>query len=60
MDEPKNKYILMTIIVSICLFLLIANLFKTDIPTTDYLLSLLVSHFLVSKYLSLEEKDNNS
>ena len=47
--ERGLAYLFTLVIVSTLLFLIVANVFKTDTPTIAYLLSMIVGHFILDK-----------
>ncbi|TFB23885.1 short-chain dehydrogenase [Filobacillus milosensis] len=47
--EKGVSYLLALIITSIILFIIVANIFNTDSPTIAFLLSMIVSHFILEK-----------
>lgn len=49
MNKENKKYLVYLAILTVLLFFIVANIFKTSIPATDFFLSLIASHFIVDR-----------
>lgn len=47
-------YLITLLVISIMFFIVAATLLKTDNPYTDFLLTMAVVHFVMSKLISVE------
>ena len=57
MSKLKMKvdlYIIVLLVISIVFFFIVGGWLKTENPYTDFLLTIAVVHFVVSKFLSVE------